>query len=345
MHVAVLVPGRLDTVSGGYAYDRRMIAGLRAAGHRVEVKELSGQYPLADDVAIASAAATLDGLEDAVIPVIDGLALPAFDDCTDAIGARRIVGLIHHPTALETGLAEADANRLHAIEKKLLPKLARLVVTSELTAERLVAEFGVDRARIAVVVPGTDAAARCMGSGGPTCEILSVGALVPRKGHDVLMRALARLFDLDWHLTIAGGPRDSVHAHSLQALADELLITRRVRFAGEVVDAALEALWRGADLFALATHYEGYGMAVAEALKRGLPVVVTAGGAAGALVSPQAGVVCQPGDVITLSKSLRRMIFDVGLRHECAEAAWQIGQTLPGWDTQAAAFAAALADA
>jgi glycosyltransferase involved in cell wall biosynthesis len=344
MHVAFLVPGRLDTVSGGYAYDRRMIAGLRAAGHTVEVKELSGEHPLADDIAVASAAATLDALPGEVTPVIDGLALPAFDGCTDAMSARRVVGLIHHPTALETGLTEPDANRLRAIEKKLLPKFSRLIVTSEPTAERLAAEFGVDRARIAVVVPGTDDAPRCMGSGGPTCEILSVGALVPRKGHDVLMRALARLFDLDWHLTIAGTARDTVHAHSLQALADELHITQRVRFAGEVADAALAALWQRADLFALATHYEGYGMVVAEALKRGLPVVVTSGGAAGALVSPQAGVVCQPGDVVTLSKSLRRLIFDVELRREAAEAAWQIGQTLPDWDTEARAFAAALGD-
>ena len=344
MHVAFFIPGPLDTVSGGYAYDRRMIAGLRAAGHTVEVKQLAGQHPLADDIAIASAAAMLDGLDGGVMPVIDGLALPAFDGCTDAISARRVVGLIHHPTALETGLAESDAVRLRAAEQSLFPKLARIVVTSEPTAETLVKDFGVDRARIAVVVPGTDDAPRCTGSGGPICRILSVASLVPRKGHDVLLRALARLFDLDWHLTIVGGPRDGVHAHSLLALADELHITRRVTFAGVVVDDALEALWQRADLFALATHYEGYGMVVAEALKRGLPVVVTAGGAAGALVSPQAGVVCQPGDSVTMSKSLRRMIFDVGLRHEAAEAAWQIGQTLPTWDDQSRAFAAALGD-
>ena len=149
-------------------------------------------------------------------------------------------------------------------------------MTSEPTAERLAADFGVDRERIRVVVPGTDDAPRSAGSGGPTCRIISIGTLVPRKGHDLLLRALARLFDLDWQLTIVGSPeRDPVHARTLAALAEELGIAQRVRFAGEVTDDALEALWREADLFALATHWEGYGMAIAEALKRGVPVAVT----------------------------------------------------------------------
>ena len=105
-----------------------------------------------------------------------------------------------------------------------------------------------------------------------------------------------------------------MHAHALAALAEQLGIARRVSFAGEADAATLEALWQGADMFALATHWEGYGMAIAEALKRGMPVAVTAGGAAGALVTPRSGVVCAPGDEATLSKALRRLIFDLPLR-------------------------------
>jgi glycosyltransferase involved in cell wall biosynthesis len=157
------------------------------------------------------------------------------------------------------------------------------------------------------------------------------------------MRALARLFDLDWHLTIVGSPaRDPVHARGLLALAEELRIAHRVCFAGELVGDALEAAWRAADVFALATYYEGYGMAIAEALKRGLPVVVTAGGAAGTLVSPDAGCVCPVGDRDQVSKSLRRLIFGESLRAEMAGQAWRIGQTLPSWHDQSALFAAML---
>ena len=342
MRVAFIVPGRIATVSGGYGYDRAIVAGLGAAGHAVEVIEIGGRHPLPDDAAIAAARAAWVGLAEDAIPVIDGLGLPAFAGLQSALAARASVGLIHHPTALETGRNEDDRAALKAIEARMFPALRRIVVTSAPTGERLAAEFGVNPQRIAVVVPGTSDAPRSPGSGGPGCEILALGGLIPRKGYDVLLRSFVKLFDLDWRLTIAGGPLDGPYGQSLRALADELGIAARVTFAGEVVDAALEALWRRADIFALATHYEGYGMAIAEALKRGIPVAVTSGGAAGALVTPEAGVVCEPGDIVTLSKSLRRLIFDVKLRHDVAEAAWQVGQTLPDWPAQARLFAAAL---
>jgi glycosyltransferase involved in cell wall biosynthesis len=348
MRLALLVPAPLTTLSGGYAYDRRMIDGLRKAGHVVDVIELAGRHPLVDDTATAAARAAWQTLPTDAVPVIDGLALPAFEPLADALATRRAVGLIHHPTALETGHSVDERDRLRAVEQHLLPLLAKVIVTSAPTADQLATEFGVDGKRIAIVVPGTEDAPRSLWSSasaepGGRCVILSIGTLVPRKGHDVLLRALGRLPDLDWHLSIVGSPdRDPAHARTLQALADELGVAQRVGFAGEVDAPALQALWRGAHLFALTTYWEGYGMAVAEALKRGLPVAVTSGGAAAVLVTPDTGVVCAPGDDSGLSKALRRLIFDSGLRRDMAEHAWQLGRTLPTWDSQARAFADAL---
>jgi glycosyltransferase involved in cell wall biosynthesis len=336
MRIVFAVPAPLEAISGGYNYDRRILAGLRALGHAVRVEELAGRHPLPDEAGIAAASAVVGRLATDEVLVVDGLGLPAFAELP---GMTRAIGLIHHPTALETGFAEPEREALRQRERALFPAMARLITTSRLTAGRLPPEFGADPARIGTVEPGTERAARATGSGGPGCAILAVGTLVPRKGYDVLLRALARLTDIEWTLTIVGAPRDPVHADGLKALAEELGIAQRVTFAGEVEGAALEALYAGADLFASASHWEGYGMAVAEALAHGLPLAITSGGALADLAPRDGAVICAPGDANSLSRAMRRPIYDPGLRQAMADAAWRAGQALPAWTDRAEAFA------
>jgi len=319
MHIAFALPGRADMGGGGLAYAEAMAAAHRAAGHTAGVTE-------SDDPAWPPGA----------VPVIDGLLLPHLLPRLDALAEAGAVALIHHALARagrDAGQRAAVADALRA----MLPRLRRVVATSRPVADRLVGEFGL--LAVDVVEPGAPGLPRnAPGSG--TCRILSVGVLTPRKGHDVLLRALARLGDLDWTLTVAGSAgRDPDHAAHLAALIPELGLAGRVRLLADADRAALDALWREAHLFALATRWEGYPTSVAEALRRGIPVVVTEGdkpGGVGALVPAGAGAVCALGDEPTLSKCLRRLVFDAGLRAEMAEGAWQAGQGLPGWTTQAA---------
>lgn len=334
MRIALFVPAPFDTVSGGYLYDRRLVEGLRALGHEVRVVELDGRFPLPDEVAEVSARAGFLALAGEEIPVIDGLALPAFAGLASDLAARSAVGLIHHPTSLEPGPNQvALAER----ERALFAACGRLVVTSPHTAKGL-PPLGADPARIGVVEPGTDPAPRAIGSGGPGARILSVGSLIPRKGHDVLLRALGRLTDLEWTLRIAGPPADPVHADGLAALADELGIAGRVEFLGSVTNGALEQEYAAADLFALATHFEGFGMAAAEAQARGLPMALCTGGAIADLVGRGAAILAAPGDANSLSRGMRRPLFDTALRAQMAEASWAAGQALPRWDDRATRF-------
>ncbi len=337
MRICLIVPGPLTTVSGGHTYDRRMADGLRALGHDVQVVELAGRLPDPDQASIYAARTAWSALPDDTLRLIDGLALPAFN----GVPLHRVTALVHHPASLETGLAEDTAQRLQAIEAAMFREVPRLVTTSEQTAARLVSGCGTPGDRIHVVIPGIDALPRSPGSGRAGCHILSVGAQVPRKGHDVLLRTLSRLFDLDWTLTIAGSTeRDPVHAAGLQAFAEDLAISARVAFAED----ADEALWASADLFALTSYFEGYGVAIAEAMRRGLTVAVTNVGAVPTLVGPEAGIVCAPGDIEQLSKAVRRLVFDRSLRQDMADNAWQTGQSLPSWNEQAAQLAALLAE-
>ncbi len=335
MQVCLIVPGPLVTISGGHTYDRRMAASLRTLGWDVQVVELGGRLPDPDQAAIYAARTAWAALPTDCAMLIDGLALPAFE----GLPLGHVTALIHHPAGLETGLQDKTRQRLQSTEAAMFREVSRLVVTSDQTAERLVKQFDAPVEHIEVVIPGVDVLPRSQGSDGPACQVLSVGALIPRKGHDVLLRALSRLFDLEWELTVAGSAeRDPVHANGLHALAEKLQVGRRVRFVADVTDM----LWSRSDVFALTSHFEGYGLAIAEAMRRGLPVAVTEVGAVANLVGPQAGVVCAPGDVDQYSKALRRLIFDRALAHDMGESAWQAGQLLPSWDEQAARMASTL---
>jgi Glycosyl transferases group 1 len=263
-----------------------------------------------------------DDLPPGAVPVLDGALLP----CPVPPGA---VALLHR-------VPDGDWR----------PSAFRVVVA---TGPAVLERLGEAGTRAALVAPGTEALPRSPGSGGPGCAILSVGAITARKGHDALLRALARLADLDWTLTVAGSTAQAPqHAATVAALAEELGLTRRVRLAPDPDDQALDALWRGADLFALATEWENYPAALAEALRRGVPAAVTDAAATG--LPPHAGsrgearwgVTCAVGDVEGLGKALRRLIYDRDLRASLAEGAWHAGQALPGWDAQARRFAAAV---
>jgi glycosyltransferase involved in cell wall biosynthesis len=307
MRIRLIQPPPAASITGAAVYNARIAEALAAVGHTVDPD--SGEATLIDSFAQGAAS--------------DGATV-----------------LVHHPRALET---DPPDPALRAAEAALFDRARHLVTTSQQTADQLTASFGVPPQKITVIVPGIDDLPRSPGSPGPTAQVLSIGQLVPRKGHDTLLRALTKLFDLDWHLTIAGPPTDPVHAAGLQALAEDLNISRHVTFAGQATGAALEALWHQADLFALTPHYEGYGMVFAEALRRGLPVVATHVGAVPTLLVPDAGTITAPGDTDQLAKALRRLIFDRALRRDMAEAAWQSARDLPSWAEQAARLAAVLA--
>lgn len=338
-----LIPGDPDARTGGYLYDRRIMDGLGDLGWRVALRRLSATFPQPDAAALQAADAALAGLPDQALVIIDGLALGAMPDVVAAHRERlRLVGLVHHPLALETGLDESRQQQLYASEREALRQVRQIIVTSPSTA-RALADYAVIPERCAVVLPGTDPAPLAVGSSGGEVALLCAASLTLRKGHAVLFRALAGLKQHQWRLRCAGSPTlDPVTAAGLQALIYELELTERIALLGELDTAALAMSYHQADVFVLPSFHEGYGMVLAEALARGLPIISTTAGAIPDTVPADAGLLVPPGDVAALTEVLRRMLEKPELRRELAAGARVARRTLPDWPQICARFAAAL---
>jgi glycosyltransferase involved in cell wall biosynthesis len=342
--ITVLVPGPLDARTGGSEYDRQIVEALRARGYSVEFTALDSSFPTPTPTARHHAAQQLARLPDGAIVIVDGLAFGALPDEAAREAQRlRLVALVHHPLAMETGLARELSDALRESETRALQSASRVVVTSPQTA-RLLPAFGVAAEAALVVVPGTAPAPLAQGSDGQHgVELLCVATLIPRKGHEMLVHALAGLRELPWRLTCVG----SLEMHPPTATAVQDLVQRaglasRVVLAGSQEPAQVADFYHRSDVMVLPTFYEGYGMAVAEALARGIPVVATSTGAIADLVGADAGLLVPVGDETALSTALRSVIEDAPLRARLQAGARQARERLPTWDSSAATLAEAL---
>jgi len=342
--VAFAVPGDLATPTGGYVYDGRIINELGVLGWRVQVLDLGDSFPRPSAEARTAAHRSLSALPGVHPIVIDGLAFGVLAAEAQALASgHALIALVHHPLALETGLSAGESADLHASERAALACVRHVITTSPATAQLLVADYAVAPQRLSVVRPGTDRVAARARTPGPVVDLLSVGSVVPRKGYDILVAALAEIPDLAWRLTIAGDrERSPATAQRLDAEIARLGLAGRVTFAGAVGSQRLMQLYAEADLFVLPSRFEGYGMAYAEAIAHGVPVVGTQAGAIPSTVPSGAGVLVPPDDVDALAAVLRGLIERPAQRANLAAGARAAALTLPTWRESAELFARAL---
>jgi glycosyltransferase involved in cell wall biosynthesis len=342
---AFVLPGDPATLTGGYLYARRVLDLLPSFGWRPRVVSLPARFPFPDDADLAETAGVLGALERGDIAVIDGLAFGAIPLALLRACPATLVALVHHPLADESGLAPVTAEALLRSERDALTTAARVIVTSPHTARDVAARFGVAAPRIAVAPPGTDPAPRARGSGAEPC-LLTVATATPRKGHDVLVAALSEISDLPWRAIWAGSlERDPVTATALRRRIDAAGLAGRIALRGDVPPAGLGALYDRADAFVLPSRHEGYGMAFAEALARGLPVVGCGVGAVPETVPADAGLLVPADAPAALAAALRRLLTTPEVRRRMADAAFAAGRRLPRWHDTARAIAAVLTEA
>jgi glycosyltransferase involved in cell wall biosynthesis len=275
--------------------------------------------------------------------VIDGLAFGTLPEAGALRSRTPLIGLVHLPLALEPGLDAAQADTFREGERAALAAATRVVVTSKATARIMVADYGVRSRRINVVRPGNDPVPRARGSNDGIVRLLSIGSVVPGKGFDVLIAAVAKLADLPWRLTIAGDrTRNRAAAARLDADISAYGLGDRVAVLGAVPPERVIELYLASDVFVLASRFESYGMVLVEAIAHGLPVVSTTAGAIPETVPGGTGLLVPSDNVPALAQALRRLISDHAERRRLAINARAAATQLPTWQDSARLFARAI---
>ncbi len=346
MKVGLLIYGSLDTLSGGYLYDRRLVEHLRACGHSVEIFSLPWRnyaLHLTDNFN----AGFLKRLENARLDVLiqDELNHPSLFWLNRRLRPKvsyKLVSIVHHLRCSE--LRPAWQNTFYRqIERLYLQTLDGFVFNSRTTqgvVESLVAPRpsvigypGGDR--LGITLDPDTIQARALEPG--PLRLLFFGNLIPRKGMPTLLEALARLKEGDWRLDVVGSlTSDPEHAAEVQAQASALGLQDRVTFHGAVFDDDLVPHLKAAHALVLPSSYEGFGIVYMEAAAFGLPSIASQTGAAGEIVAHgQSGYLIQPGQSHALAAHLKHWMTH---RHELAamgQAARRRFDQHPTWEASA----------
>jgi glycosyltransferase involved in cell wall biosynthesis len=340
LRVAFVTVGDKKRLTGGYLYNARVIAGLRQAGIEVEEMVASGAAPK------EQAASRFDidaGRFDVV--VVDALArvvcAPHLDRWRETLP---VVAMVHELPSVATGEA-----RERTFEEPLL-RADFLVTVSDHGASILTGR-GVPAGRVRVVPPGLDRLPPPRSGGEPSVRdgasvrVLCVAQWIPRKGILELVRAWTARERPDAVLELIGETdADPGYAASVRAaVAGSPGSSVVVR--GPVDDATLAGAYAAADLFALPSRYEGYGVVYAEALAHGLPVLACDVGPVPELLGREAALLVPPGDVGALSEALSLVLGDAARRRRMAEAAKRRAACLPRWEDAVAGFRHVLREA
>jgi len=343
MRVGLTLYGDLDTRSGGFHYDRKLVEGLRRAGDTVEVLELPWR---------SYVRGLVDGVDpcfpeqlraDVDVMLQDELAHPSL------VGVNRrlpypVVSVVHHLRASEPRRLSPLYRR---IEGQYLSTVAGAVCNSTVTREA-VTRLGVDPTATVVAPPAGDRfdpddPAPPTRADGEPLRVVFVGNVTPRKGLDTLVAGMAAA-DATVDLTVVGRLLDADHVASVRSAVDRSGLDGCVRFRGELSDEELGAVFRSSHALAVPSRYEGFGIVYLEAMSFGLPVVASqAGGATDLVTDGETGLSVPPDDPAAVAAALETLADDER-RIRMGQAARERYERHPDWAETTARVRGLLAD-
>ena len=334
MNIGLTLYGSLDERSGGFRYDRKLVAGLRAEGDTVEVIELPWQaYPrgLLDNCS-RRFRSRLEADVDVMLQ--DELAHPSLFR-TNRHLPYPVVSIVHH-------LRSSEHRRLaplyRRIEAQYLDTVDAVVCNSGATRRTVTGTGGLRPEETVVAPPAGDrfdpdlshAYIETRARESPL-RLVFVGNVIPRKGLSTLVSGLSRV-EADWKLTVVGKPVDGRYQDRVQRKGRRAGIDDRIHLAGELSDSELAALLRQSHVLAVPSRYEGFGIVYLEAMSFGLPPIATSAGGPNEFVTDgETGFLVDPGDTTTVSRAVEKLATDRELLVEMGQAARRRYERQPGW--------------
>jgi glycosyltransferase involved in cell wall biosynthesis len=316
MRAGLIIYGSLDTLSGGYLYDRMLVRTLAAEGWEVEIFSLPWR-DYAQHLGDNFSRAWLERLRRAAVDVMiqDELNHPSLVWANRRLAGRvpyRTVSLVHHLRCSEDH--PAILRRLYrALECVYLRSVDGIIANSQTTLASVDALLSRPAPSLVAYPAGDHLPAPPLTNrveSGPL-RVLFVGNLIPRKGLHTLLDGLARIEPSHWQLTVIGRQDvDRGYTNQMCARIAALGANAPVRLLGRVADDALAAAYASHDLLAVPS-YEGYGIVYLEAMRSGLPVLASTAGAAHEIVTDGVdGFLTPPGEAAAIAAIVARLAAD-----------------------------------
>lgn len=355
MHIGLLIYGSLDTLTGGYLYDRLLCQELEALGDQVTVYSLPwrsyGRHltdNLSRDLYHRLRHAPLDLL------LQDELNHPSLVGLNYLLRRQvnyPLVSLIHLLRYTEPRPAWQKWG-YRQVERLYLASVDGFIYNSQ-DSQQLVERLVGPKPGV-VGYPGKDHLLTAVSprhiirrahQPGPL-RIIYVGNVVRRKGLDLLLDALALLPRQQWRLAVIGSlEMEPDYAARLQQQVAQRGQSNSVRWLGQLPNEAIATHLQAAQLFVMPSRYEGFGIVYMEALGAGLPVLATTAGAAGEMVRPGVnGYLLEPEDVATLRRHIQTLHHDRSRLARMGLAAYRRYQKHPTWGETAVAIRTFLTD-
>jgi glycosyltransferase involved in cell wall biosynthesis len=347
MHIGLLLYGSLDKLSGGYLYDRKLVAYLEARGDNVEIISLPRRNyvrHLSDNLSSSFRRRLLRLQADVLLQ--DELNHPSLFILNHYLRGSinyPIVTIIHllrsavgHPVCRNYVYRRIERSYLSSVDGFIYNSLA-----TRQAAEQLLTDTNIWRHPSLVAYPGGNRfnpkisnAEIVRRAQSDVLRLLFLGNVIPRKGLHIVLKALRQLSTDQWMLTVIGNmDANPSYSRAINRQITRNRLSTHVRFAGIVADSELADYLRASHLLVMPSSYEGYGIVYSEGMGFGLPAVGTNEGAAKEIITHnQDGFLISPGDYIALADHLEELAQNRQHLSEMSLAAHNRYQSLPTWE-------------